>query len=102
MVPAPPSNGAAVASLVLGVVAIAVGVWALVPIIGVFASALSFVPALLAVTFGYSGLSRAQQVGVGRGAAMGGLWTGWVTLALIAGTTLFWVTALMVGSAASV
>lgn len=90
MVPPRPSNGAAVAGLVLGLIAIIVGVWTIIPLIGLAAAFFSFVPALLAVIFGASGLKRFRQTGVGRAAALTGVWTGGITLAIIILTTLWW------------
>lgn len=45
----PPSNGTAVSAMVLGIVAIAVGVWSVIPILGLLAAFFAFVPGVLAV-----------------------------------------------------
>jgi hypothetical protein len=80
----PPSNGSAVAALVLGVFAIVTGVWAPVPVLGILASTVAFVPAALAVIFGHVGLNNARKTGgAGRGMSLTGLWTGYITLAII-------------------
>lgn len=89
----PPSNGAAVASLVLGVVAIAFGVWIPIPFLGLVMMFVSFVPAVLAVVFGHVGLGGAHRSGVGRNRAVAGLVTGYLTLGIAVLTTLAWVTA---------
>ena len=96
-----PSNGIATASLVLGIVAIVLGVWMIVPIVGLFFAFVSFVPAVLGVVFGISGLRQAARVQVGRSAAMTGLITGGVTLAIGVLTTLFWIVALAAGAASN-
>lgn len=93
-----PTNGIAVASLVLGIVAIVLGVWMIIPIVGLVFAFMSFVPAVLAVVFGVMGLRRSAQVEVGKGPALAGLVTGGATLAIGVATTLFWVVAIAVHS----
>lgn len=95
-----PSNGTAVASLVLGIVAIVFGVWMIIPIVGLFFAFVSFVPAVLAVIFGVLGYRQSARIAVGRGAAIAGVVTGGTTLAIGVVVTLFWIFAL-VASAAS-
>jgi hypothetical protein len=95
-----PSNGTAVAALVLGIVAIVFGVWMIIPFVGLFFAFVSFVPAVLAVVFGVLGHRQATRIAVGRGAAIAGLVTGGTTLALGVVVTLFWIVA-FVASAAS-
>lgn len=86
--PAPaPSNGLAIAALILGIVGLLGGI---VPILGWFASPF----ALAAVGFGIAGLSRAKTIRKGRGLAIGGLVTG--VLGLIAITA--WTAWLIVGT----
>ena len=58
----PPSNGLATAGMVLGIVAIVLGVWMIIPIIGLAFAFVSFVPAVLAVIFGFVGLRQANRV----------------------------------------
>lgn len=94
-----PANGIAVAALVLGIVAIVLGVWMIIPIVGLFFGFVSFVPAVLAVVFGVLGLRQSSRVGVGRGSAIGGLATGGATLGIGVLTTLFWVFALAASAA---
>ncbi|THG30777.1 DUF4190 domain-containing protein [Naasia lichenicola] len=86
-----PSNGLAVAALVLGIVAIVFGIWIVVPLIGIAFAFSTFVPALLAVIFGFFGVRRAKEVRVGRGMALTGITLGGVTLALSVITTAVWV-----------
>jgi hypothetical protein len=83
----PPSNGLAVAALILGIVGLLGGI---VPILGWFASPF----ALAAVGLGFAGLSRAKTVQRGRGLAIGGLVTG--ALGLVAITA--WTVLLLVGT----
>jgi hypothetical protein len=66
-----PSNGPAVASLVLGIVGMAL---LFVPFIGVLLG-------ILAVVFGYMGMKRAEANGGGRGLAIAGLVLGIVAAA---------------------
>jgi hypothetical protein len=96
----PPTNGLAVAALVLGIVAIALGVWIVIPIIGLVFAFLSFAPAVLALILGLVGLQQARRIGVGRGLAITGVSLGAATLTIGVLTTGFWIIAL-VGSAAS-
>ena len=97
----PPSNGLAITSMVLGIVAVCIGVWALVPFLGVVAAFVCLVPAVVAVVLGHLGLTRSRQMReIGRGQAMAGLVTGYVTLGIVVLTTAFWVLA-FAGAAAS-
>ncbi|MGV2901330.1 DUF4190 domain-containing protein [Microbacterium sp. AGC62] len=90
-----PSNGQAVGAMVLGIIAIAVGVWALVPFLGIVAALLGFVPAVLAVIFGHLGFNTSVRMqGIGRSQAITGFVLGYVTLAIILGTTVFWFAAI--------
>jgi hypothetical protein len=82
--PPPPSNGLAVAALVLGIVGLLGGI---IPILGWFASPF----ALAAVGFGIAGLSRAKTIQKGRGLAVGGLVTGVLALVAITAWTAFFV-----------
>lgn len=66
-----PSNGPAIASLVLGIVGIAL---LFIPFAGI-------VLGILAVAFGYMGLKRAEATGGGRGLAIAGLVLGIVAVA---------------------
>lgn len=97
----PPSNGTAVAALVLGIIGIAIGIWSFIPILGLFSAITGFLPALLGVIFGHLGLAKARQLnGLGHTSALTGLVLGYVTLGVIALVTLFWILA-MVGSSTS-
>lgn len=88
----PPSNGMAVTAMVLGIVAIAVGVWSIIPILGLAAAFFAFVPGLLAIIFGAIGRTRARALGgIGNGSAMAGLVLGTVTIAIIVLTTIGWI-----------
>ncbi|WP_353807522.1 hypothetical protein [Agromyces sp. SYSU T00194] len=93
------ANGIAVAALALGAVAIATGIWTVIPVLGIIAGLVAFLPALLAVVFGAVGRHRAAHVGIGRGPATAGLWLGAATLAIIVLTALAWV--LIAGASAA-
>lgn len=58
MVQKPPSNGLALAGLILGITG---AVLALIPLVGVF---LCWLPALLAIIFGFIGISTANRTGL--------------------------------------
>jgi hypothetical protein len=95
-----PSNGLAVTALVLGIVAIAFGVWIPIPFLGLIVMFLAFLPALLAVVFGHLGFRRSAEPGAGgRGVALAGLILGYLTLAISAVTTVAWI--LLAASAAA-
>lgn len=74
--PKAPSNGLAIAGMVLGIVAL---VAALIPFVGWF---MAFVPALLAIIFGHIGHATANRNGVGKGAAIAAWATGYAALVL--------------------
>lgn len=98
----PPSNGQAIAALVLGIIGAAVGVWAFVPLLGVIAAMLGFIPALLAVILGHLGMRASQRMqGAGRGQSITGLVLGYLTLGIIVATTMLWIVALAVSAASS-
>ena len=94
----PPSNGMAVTSLVLGIIAGFIGIWSPFPIFGIIAGGLAFVPALLAVIFGHAGRSTAKRTGVGLGQATTGLVFGYATIGLIVASVLFWGAIIAFGS----
>lgn len=94
-----PSNGMAVTALILGIIATVIGIWSPIPIIGIGAAFFAFLPALLAVIFGHVGLGTFKKIGVGKGQAMTGLILGYITLAIIILTIIFWIIAMAAGSA---
>lgn len=95
----PPSNGMAVTAMVLGIVAISVGFWSVIPILGLVAAFFAFVPGLLAIIFGVVGRTKSVALGgVGRGQAITGIVLGSVTLGIIVLTTAGWVMWTTVGS----
>lgn len=94
----PPSNGQAVTSLVLGIIAIVTGVWSPIPLIGMFPAFIAFPLAVLAIVFGHTGLSASNKIGVGRGQAITGMILGYITLGIILLTFLIWVISLATGS----
>ncbi|WP_134402862.1 DUF4190 domain-containing protein [Cryobacterium sp. TMT4-10] len=88
----PPTNGMAITSLVLGIVAIVTGIWIPIPILGLVMMFLAFLPAVLAVIFGHVGLRNATRLGgIGRGASLAGLILGYVTLGISVITTFLWI-----------
>ena len=96
-----PTNGMAVASLVLGILAIVIGVWTPVPFVGIGAAFFAFLPAVLAVIFGHVGQGTFKRNGVGKGQAVTGLVLGYITIGLIVAVTMFWFVAGVAGAAAS-
>lgn len=97
----PPSNGMAVTSLIVGIIAIVVGIWSPIPFIGLLFAFTGGLLALLAVIFGHVGLATSKRVGVGRGNSIAGLVTGYVTIAIIALTTMAWIVTLAGAAATS-
>lgn len=94
----PQTNATAVTSLVLGIIAGLIGIWALFPIFGIVAGIVAFLPALLAIILGHVGLRGARRTGVGRGQALAGLVLGYTSIAVIIAGTLFWTWLLFIGS----
>lgn len=97
----PPSNGIATTSLVFGIVGAVIGIWAWIPFLGLAAAGMGFPLALVAVITGHIGLNRSKEMGVGRSFAGTGMTLGYVTLAVIVLVTLFWIVAMIIGSANS-
>lgn len=89
-----PSNGAAVTALVLGIIALVIGIWSPIPIVGIVPAFIAFLPSVLAAVFGHVGLNQAAKNGVGRGQAMTGMILGYATLAIIVLVTVFWIIAI--------
>lgn len=83
----------AVTALVLGIVAIVIGVWTPIPVLGLIAAFFAFIPAVLAVIFGVLAVRRSALVHVGRGAAITGIVLGGVTIGIIVLTTVAWIVA---------
>ncbi|GAA2834755.1 hypothetical protein FB468_2405 [Leucobacter komagatae] len=94
----PPVNGMAVTSLVLGIIGGLIGIWSPFPIFGIIAGAVAFIPALLAIIFGHTGLRTSKRTGAGRGPAITGLVFGYATIAIIVASVLFWGSVLAFGS----
>ena len=86
----PPSNGLAITSMGCGNRCPCDRVWALVPVLGLFAAVTGFIPAVIAVITGHRGMAHAREMSeIGRGQAMAGLITGYITLGIIILTTAF-------------
>ena len=100
--PAKPSNGMAIAALALGIAAIVIGIWALIPLVGLVAAFLAFLPAVLAAIFGHIGVAKSKSMdGTGKGMAVTGFILGYVTIALIVLTTVWWIVAIAITGAGS-
>lgn len=97
--PPQPKNGAALTSMIVGIVSIAVGIWCLVPILGFFAAALAAPTAIIAIIFGHIGQNRSKTSGIGRSQALAGLILGYIAAALVAATTAFWFVLIVVSGA---
>lgn len=94
-----PSNGLAVAAMVLGIVAIAIGIWSPVPILGIFNAVVGGLVAIVGAILGHLGLKAAVTAdGVGRGQAMTGLVLSYVTIGIVLLVTAFWVLPMILGS----
>ena len=88
----PQRNGAAIGSLVVGLVALAIGVWSPVPVLGLLAAMLAVVPAVAAIALGHVGLSRSRQIGgIGRVMAIVGLCAGYIALTILVATAVWWI-----------
>jgi hypothetical protein len=85
-------NKPAVTALVLGIITVILGMWIPLSPQGSIMIPVAFLPALLAVIFGHMGRRKAERIGVGRGAALGGLIAGYLIIAVSIGTTLWWIT----------
>ena len=93
-----PRNGIAIAAMILGIVAIAVGIWALAPIAGYAAAALGLPIAVAAAVCGHIGFARGKRLGAGRGQGLTGIILGYVTLAMVAFGTAAWTLLFLVGA----
>lgn len=87
-----PTNGLAVASLVLGIVAMVIGAGIPIPFLGLIFMFFAFVPAVLAIIFGHVAFRSSTKLGgTGRGSALTGLVLGYLTIAISAATTFAWI-----------
>ncbi|ALJ22092.1 DUF4190 domain-containing protein [Microbacterium sp. No. 7] len=87
----PPVNGSAIAGMILGIVALAIGIWAPIPFFGLVAGTVAFIPTLLAITFGHIGLAGSKRLNnTGKAQAITGLVLGYLTLAIIAFSSVVW------------
>lgn len=88
----PQRNGAAIGALVAGLFSLAIGVWSPIPVLGLLAAMLAVVPAVVAIALGHVGLSRSRQIGgTGRVMAIVGLCAGYVALAILVATAVWWI-----------
>jgi len=88
----PQRNGAAIAALVVGLFALAVGAWSPIPVLGLLAAMLAVVPAVVAIALGHVGLSRSRRIGgIGRVMAIVGLSAGYVALGILVATAIGWI-----------
>ncbi|RLQ84196.1 DUF4190 domain-containing protein [Mycetocola zhadangensis] len=78
----PPSNGAAITAVIAGTVAIGIGIFMPIPIVGILLLPFALIPAVVAIICGHIGLRTAARVRVGRGVALTGLILGYITIAL--------------------
>ncbi|MFJ4038186.1 hypothetical protein ACIPVB_08860 [Microbacterium sp. NPDC090007] len=84
----PPSNGAAVAAVIVGSLALFFGLSVPIPLLGLFSAALATPLAIGAVALGHVGISKSRRSGVGRTPALLGLIFGYATIAIVALTTI--------------
>ncbi|KRC59131.1 hypothetical protein ASE14_15235 [Agromyces sp. Root81] len=86
-----PPNGFATASLVFGIIGVAMVFWAWIPFLGIAAAALGFPFALTAVVTGHTGRRCARDLdGLGKRAALTGTILGWATMGVIVLSYGFW------------
>lgn len=79
----PPSNGVAITSMIMGIIAILIAPWALIPIVGIVVVLFAIIPTLLAIFFGHGGLRSSKALGgTGNGSAVAGLVMGYLSLLL--------------------
>ncbi len=97
----PPSNGMAVTSMILGICAAFFGLTVPIPIWGLFMLLLAGPIAVAAVILGHLGLNASLRRGAGKGNAIAGLVTGYVTIAICVVTTGFWIFASILSAAGS-
>lgn len=87
----PPSNGPALTSLVLGIVATVFGIWTWIPVLGLFLAFLAGPASLVAIILGHVGVAQSNRVdGLGKGQALAGLTLGYITTAIIVLVTCVW------------
>ncbi|MBK0417775.1 DUF4190 domain-containing protein [Leucobacter sp. CSA1] len=83
------SNGLAIASMIVGVVGLLFAIWAWIPFVGFVFGVLGLLCGVPAVIIGHFGLNRSKVPGIsGRGQAITGLITGYVTIAMSIGFPL--------------
>lgn len=94
-----PRNAIAITAMILGIVGIAVGIWALAPIAGYAAAIIGLPIATASAVCGHIGFARGRRLGgVGRGQGLTGIILGYVTLAMIAFGTAAWTLLFLVGA----
>lgn len=76
MAPRQPSNGLAIAGLVCGIVGAALS---LIPFLGVF---FCWLPALLAIIFGFIALGTSRRNGLRRNESLAAIWLGFAPIAI--------------------
>jgi hypothetical protein len=76
LAPRPPSNGLAIAGLVCGIVGAALS---LIPLVGVF---FCWLPALLAIIFGFVALGTSRRNGLRRTESLAAIWLGFAPIAV--------------------
>lgn len=85
-----PTNGPALAAMIVGMFAIAIAVFVPIPLLGFFALWPSVIAAAITVILGHIGRRSAVQIGVGRGMATTGLWLGYGAITIVGATIAFW------------
>jgi hypothetical protein len=95
-----PTSGHAVASFVLGIVALAPTLLSIIPIVGAFVSIVTVPLAVVGIVLGHMALPRIRREGLaGKGLAIAGLILGYLRLLLFVGGVILGVIAVgMIGS----
>ncbi|GAB3617315.1 hypothetical protein GCM10027416_18720 [Okibacterium endophyticum] len=93
----------ATAPLVLGLVAILIGITIPIPFFGLVSMFFAFIPAVLAVVFGAIGMKRTHELnGLGMGTSIAGIILGGITLVISIVVTFFWILAMAASSASGI
>lgn len=95
----PAGNGIATGALIVGIVGAVFGLSVPIPLLGILSAIIAAPLGIIAVALGFPGLSRAKNLGVGRGAAISGIMLGFFALGITVVVTLGWIVLGIIGAA---